>query len=152
MVLWNYLVVRPPYEFHDDAQMIHIPRSHAGIRNRCLTISRPPRQIERMLKLIASKRPNLAFFRKLLVMLLRKRQVNARSSETNVEPDQPVRIVCSSDVSVICMSGVAWITVARETQDIVLKTGERYIAARKARLFINGMPRCLLRFESVLQS
>lgn len=78
---------------------------------------------------------------------VRKLQSDAWIGVTTIEPDQPVRFVCPTDVSVTCVSGTAWITAAAETQDVVIEPGQRHVAARGARLFINGMPRCVLRFE-----
>jgi len=60
----------------------------------------------------------------------------------------PVRLVCTAEVSVTCLSGTAWITTASDTRDVVLTPGQKHVAARRDRLFINGMPRCVLRFDS----
>jgi len=60
----------------------------------------------------------------------------------------PVRLVCTAEVSVTCLSGTAWITTASNTRDVVLTPGQQHVAARSDRLFINGMPRCVLRFDS----
>jgi len=60
----------------------------------------------------------------------------------------PVRLVCTAEVSVTCLSGTAWITTASDTRDVVLTPGQQHVAARRDRLFINGMPCCVLRFDS----
>jgi hypothetical protein len=64
-----------------------------------------------------------------------------------VEPGHPVRHVCMAGVALTCVSGTAWITTGSDTRDVVLGPGERHVAAGRARLFINGMPRCVLRIE-----
>ncbi|WP_375136420.1 DUF2917 domain-containing protein [Aquincola tertiaricarbonis] len=69
------------------------------------------------------------------------------SSLVVVEPGRPVRLVCPADVTVTCVAGIAWITTARDTRDVVLAQGDRHLAAHRARLFINGMPGCVLRVE-----
>ncbi|WP_404977629.1 DUF2917 domain-containing protein [Aquincola sp. J276] len=69
------------------------------------------------------------------------------SSLVVVEPGRPVRLVCPADVAVTCVAGIAWITTAGDTRDVVLAQGDRHLAARRARLFINGMPGCVLRVE-----
>ncbi len=66
-----------------------------------------------------------------------------------VEPDHPMRMVCPGQVAVTCVSGTAWITIAGDVRDIVLEPGQRHVAAGRARLFINGMPHCVLRIESL---
>ena len=65
-----------------------------------------------------------------------------------VEPGTPVRLVCTAEVFVTCLSGTAWITTALDTRDVVLTPGQQHVAARRDRLFINGMPRCVLRVEA----
>jgi hypothetical protein len=60
----------------------------------------------------------------------------------------PVRLVCTTEISITCLSGTAWITTASDTRDVVLTPGQQHVAARRDRLFINGMPRCVLRFDS----
>lgn len=66
-----------------------------------------------------------------------------------VEWGRPVRVVCPASVAITCVAGTAWITTALDTRDIVLAPGDRHLADRRARLFINGMPRCVLRVERV---
>jgi len=66
-----------------------------------------------------------------------------------IETGSPVRLVCVAEVSVTCLSGAAWITTAGDTEDVVLQPGQHHAGDRHDRLFINGMPRCVLRFESV---
>lgn len=71
------------------------------------------------------------------------------SSTVVVEQGQPVRLVCPASVTITCVAGVAWITTALDARDVVLAPGDQHRAARRARLFINGMPRCVLRVEVV---
>ncbi|ATU67112.1 DUF2917 domain-containing protein [Piscinibacter gummiphilus] len=75
-------------------------------------------------------------------------QADGWSQLFTMEPGTPVRLVCTAEVSVTCLSGTAWITTASDTRDVVLTPGQRHVAARRDRLFINGMPRCVLRFDS----
>jgi hypothetical protein len=100
-----------------------------------------------MLHLDASRCLHMAPLKAWVASLIHKRPSTAWSSLITVERGQPVRFVCSADVSVTCVSGTAWITTAAETRDVVLEPSQRHVAARSARLFINGMPRCVLRFE-----
>ena len=100
-----------------------------------------------MLNLNTSLRAHMATLKARVASLMCKRTPDALSGLTTIEPNQPMRIVCPSNVVVTCVSGIAWITAAKETRDVVLEPGQRHVAARKARLFINGMPRCVLRFE-----
>lgn len=58
----------------------------------------------------------------------------------------PVRHVCAADLRVTCLSGTAWITTEADVRDVVLEAGQAHDAARGARLFINGLPSCELRF------
>ena len=80
------------------------------------------------------------------------RHTHGGSRMRTVEADTPLRLVCDATTSVTCLSGVAWITTAADTRDVVLQPGQQHVAARKARLFVNGMPRCVLRFESASDS
>jgi hypothetical protein len=81
--------------------------------------------------------------------LLRKARHDAWRGLKAIERDQPLRFVCPDDVEVTCVSGTAWITMAADTRDIVLEPGDTHAAARRERLFINAMPRCVLRIEPV---
>ena len=65
-----------------------------------------------------------------------------------VEDGEPMRLVCPTPIAVTCVSGTAWITTGADTRDVVLETGQQHVAARGDRLFINGMPRCVLHFET----
>lgn len=70
----------------------------------------------------------------------------------SVQREFPVSFVSRSPVDVICLSGIAWITTERSICDVVLVAGQIYAAVRGDRLFINGMPECLLRIGPVVTS
>jgi len=76
-----------------------------------------------------------------------RKQTDGWSQRCTIETT-PVRLVCTAEVSVTCLAGTAWITTASDTRDVVLAPGQQHVAARRDRLFINGMPRCVLRFDS----
>lgn len=65
-----------------------------------------------------------------------------------VEDGTPLRLVCPTAIAVTCVSGTAWITTGADTRDVVLEAGQQHVAARRDRLFINGMPTCILQFEA----
>lgn len=70
-------------------------------------------------------------------------------SRLHIVDDRPMRLLCPADLSVTCVSGIAWLTIAGDTRDVVLHPGQRHVAARRDRLFINGMPECVLQVEPV---
>lgn len=100
-----------------------------------------------MSHLDATHRPPPALLQHWANSLLRRARLDAWRGLKTIERDQPLRFVCPDDVEVTCVSGTAWITVAADTRDIVLKPGDRHVAARRDRLFVNAMPRCVLRIE-----
>ena len=75
-------------------------------------------------------------------------QPDGWSRTCTIEAATPWRLVCAAELSVTCLSGTAWITTAGDTHDMVLAPGQHHVASRQDRLFINGMPRCVLQFES----
>lgn len=75
-------------------------------------------------------------------------QADGWSQLFTIETGTPVRLVCVAKVSVTCLSGTAWITTEGDTRDVVLQPGQHHAGHRHDRLFINGMPRCVLRIES----
>ena len=76
-----------------------------------------------------------------------RKQTDGWSQRCTIETT-PVRLVCTAEVSVTCLAGTAWITTASDTRDVVLTPGQQHVAARRDRLFINGMPRCVVRIVS----
>lgn len=129
-----------------------IPRAHGVIQNGRLTLLGWACRIVPMLKLDTSRRLQIATLKTWLAAILHRRPPDAWIGLTTVEPDRPVRFVCPSDVSVTCVFGTAWITTGAETRDVVLNLGQRHVASRNARLFINGMPRCVLHLEPKARS
>jgi Protein of unknown function (DUF2917) len=100
-----------------------------------------------MLHLTTSEQSRPATLREWAAWFMRKPVPEAWCGVTTVQVGQPVRFVCPANICVTCLSGTAWITTAADIRDVVLVPGQRHVASRRDRLFINGMPRCVLRFD-----
>lgn len=75
-------------------------------------------------------------------------KIDLASGELNLMENEPIRMLAVQGVSIRCLSGTIWITLAGQTEDIFLKAGQAYRIGNQRLALIESVGVGRIRVES----